>query len=820
MIHRPPATTSVLLIAIVVALSGASPLNAKYTTLPAPPGPPQITAIHIGFDGKFKLGCWTELTVEVVAGEQPFRGTIEAIAPDSDGVPATTRGELSLAANERKTATLPIRLGQQAGAITIRLVGDDGNGQVQATRTFYPGRDADAGGYATALPSTARLVVAYGAATDLAASLVHADNEASPTADVHSVLVKNAQSLPTVWFGYESVDTVIVSGADLTAYANAELLAPRIAALNRWIELGGRVVIFCGAGSAELLAEGAPLAPLLPGRYSGEIVPLPDETPLEAFAGAAGQIRRASGRDRLRVPRLADVEGRLLAQGPSATALVLRTRRRFGEVTFVAVEPEAEPIASWEDRTSFLRQCLRWPAPAANASRDRGGSNSAPDMVNHLRSALDQHFAGASTISFGFVALLVLGYVALIGPADYFFLRAIKRPHLTWLTFPLVVVGTCAGAYALSHRLKGTESLINQVEIVDVEVPTGIARGAVWTHIYNADVDRYFLSLEPRFAERQVKESSPRDPVSRAAPLASDAPPPGVPPTRDVLIGYLGIPGFGLGAMQGQRAQPSPFERGYGYRSEPTPNLIATMPFEQWSTRTLTARWAGSVGPTIDAALRPRGEDELVGELTNRTGVKLTDCVLIRGAWAYSIPPLADGATYALASSTKPRTLHTTLTSLAAGDDPRARTAEDGSVPFDPLSTDVARITKLMMFYDAIGGAVYAGTPNRYQAFIDMSRLLAGDDAILLARGPANRITSDNPPTNAGEWISSGWRMVSSQPRLSNSIKQIVRLNKNDKQWTYYRFILPLEEPIADAPTSDGPEAEEKPLLGPQPFGR
>jgi hypothetical protein len=124
-----------------------------------------------------------------------------------------------------------------------------------------------------------------------------------------------------------------------------------------------------------------------------------------------------------------------------------------------------------------------------------------------------------------------------------------------------------------------------------------------------------------------------------------------------------------------------------------------------------------------------------------------------------------------------------------------------------------------MMFYDAMGGAAYASTPNRYKGFIDMSRLLAGNDAILLARGPATQLTPESPPSGMGASMSSAWRMTGAEPRSMSGIKQFVPLSDKDKNWTYYRFIIPLQEPIADAPTSDRPEADPEPLLGPQPFG-
>ena len=39
-----------------------------------------------------------------------------------------------------------------------------------------------------------------------------------------------------------------------------------------------------------------------------------------------------------------------------------------------------------------------------------------------------------------------------------------------------------------------------------------------------------------------------------------------------------------------------------------------------------------------------------------------------------------------------------------------------------------------MMFHDVLGAEAYSQGPSRYQAFLDMSRLLQGNQAILLAR--------------------------------------------------------------------------------------
>ena len=52
--------------------------------------------------------------------------------------------------------------------------------------------------------------------------------------------------------------------------------------------------------------------------------------------------------------------------------------------------------------------------------------------------------------------------------------------ELTWITFPIWVVLVSAGAYALAMYTKGDELRLNQVDLVDVDVQSGMARGTSW----------------------------------------------------------------------------------------------------------------------------------------------------------------------------------------------------------------------------------------------------------------------------------------------------------------------------------------------------
>jgi hypothetical protein len=64
---------------------------------------------------------------------------------------------------------------------------------------------------------------------------------------------------------------------------------------------------------------------------------------------------------------------------------------------------------------------------------------------------------------------LVFAYVLLVGPVNYFVLRAIGRRALAWITVPTIALVASAGAYGTSVATKGTSVLANEVSVIHVE---------------------------------------------------------------------------------------------------------------------------------------------------------------------------------------------------------------------------------------------------------------------------------------------------------------------------------------------------------------
>ena len=568
------------------------------------------------------------------------------------------------------------------------------------------------------------------------------NNEQTATKIIH---VEQTAELPTDWIGFEGIDTVLLATSEPERYRPLLQNSTRVESLRRWVELGGRLVVFCGSEAEELLADDGVLAELIPGKFA-EMVPLRQWQALETYSGAE-RPKTNGGRLDLRIPKLENVQGHIMANAGSpenALPLVVRSRLGLGELVFVALDFDRPPFRDWEGRTSFLRKILNWSSSEGELRQaDKTlASVDSDDMIGKLRVALDNQFAGVEVVPFAVVALFVVVYILLIGPGDYLFVsRLLKRPELTWVTFPLIVIGVSAAAYWYANWKKGDQLRINQVEVVDFDLESGLARGTVWSHFFTPRVDDYDLTLQPRYL---------------ASPIANHL---------QSQVSWLGLPGYALGGMQGSAAQTTAFSQGYSF----TPNLagMKSVPVQVWSTKTISARWSAQVDSPIAPSLYRTGDELLGGELSNLSGMGLDDCLLLHGNWAYYLGPMADGVSVKLDHTIQPRTVKTSLTSATAGDTTETDTADDGTVSFRSAESDVTRLVKVMMFFDAIDGRRYTGKLHRYQSFLDMSHLLRQKElAILLAR--------IRQP--GSQWLNSD------QPFQSD----------DDKHWTFYRFVVPV----------------------------
>jgi hypothetical protein len=645
------------------------------------------------------------------AGDDELNGRLEIQSLDADEAPTIVRGpSIRVAAGERYRTQALFKPGRPQAPLTIRVVNDDGD--LLCDRTF-----ADVA-IPKAFLATQTLMLELGGRIGLEAL----EKQYEPDHPERVVAIASEiAALPKEAIGFESVEVVVVATSD--AKTHGEWSAERVAALDGWVRGGGTLILCVGGNGESVLASDSPLARFAPGEFDSVVNRGPGAW--ESFAGALSEPMTTRGGARIQPIRttvLKNVRGEI-DHSDGNIPLVVRAPRGFGTVIFAAADLDQPPFSEWSARGKLLLRLLERQDPQAEATAARESASLSTrwgytDLSGQLRSALDR-FEGVKVVSFFLVALLGLAFLLLLFPLEYLLVRSGGRFALTWITFPLLLVGAGAGAWWFANRSKGDEVRVNRVDIVDTDLASGGVRGNTFFGLFSPATAKYDLSVQ---ASKPLSESN------------------------STRLSWLGLPGPGLGGMNSTVINPTSFEQPYRFGG----NRLDDLPLAQWSSKSFHATW-GAVGDELlnsstsdqspnsaGSFLGERSADrQPLGTIQNRTAIDLSDCVLFYAGWAYplgNLPAQPDGEKPSSANLSRPTrslTIHAFLT------DRRIIGEKEQSTPYDPASDDLTQIMRMLMFYDSAGGRRYTGLSDRYFDSLDITPSLRLGRAVLLARGPA-----------------------------------------------------------------------------------
>lgn len=446
---------------------------------------------------------------------------------------------------------------------------------------------------------------------------------------VELAAITDCAELPNQWFGYDAADLVVLHTGPGTEEFLSRLFSEtassadqaKRAALVEWIRRGGRLVVAVGAGGSRVMQLPA-LQRLLPHsvqavRSSGAVAvtwqtregsPVNGALiPKGTFPAATFQPKPAT---RILIPAGRLDEGREVFAVQSAFGL--------GRITVIGFDLDRAPFTEMEKRPEFwdwiLREGGASRASAGSEGKPRPGGTTLTEEEDEIAVALRTHadsFDGVPVISFGWVALLIVLYILLIGPIEYYFLkRVLGRLELTWITFPIIVLTVSLAAYFTAYSLKGRDLKINKLDVVDVDPASGRIYGNTWFTIFSPRIENYTLAVTP--GEGWSAEVAPGTAVSW------------------------------VGAPRGGRA--SLLRRGYRYHSDSdsAANGLENVPIQVWSTKSLAANWSAPFDPAgIDSSLLhpPADRSAVIGAFTINLPVPvLNDCVAFYAGQAYPIP--------------------------------------------------------------------------------------------------------------------------------------------------------------------------------------
>ncbi|MDB6112988.1 MAG: hypothetical protein JWR69_4738, partial [Pedosphaera sp.] len=190
-------------------------------------------------------------------------------------------------------------------------------------------------------------------------------------------------------------------------------------------------------------------------------------------------------------------DGQVLATAGNLP-LVITSNQGRGRVTVLLFSPEREPARSWKNLPSFWAKLADVPSVyySVENNNQRGGW-SADGIFGAM---IDSKQVRKLPVEW--LLLLLLVYLVVIGPLDQYWLKRIKRPMLTWVTFPCYVVLFSLLIYFIGYKLRAGESEWNELHLVDVLVRGEGAelRGHTYASIYSPVNAKYKLESQQKFS--------------------------------------------------------------------------------------------------------------------------------------------------------------------------------------------------------------------------------------------------------------------------------------------------------------------------------
>ena len=220
-----------------------------------------------------------------------------------------------------------------------------------------------------------------------------------------------------------------------------------------------------------------------PARFSNPYSTLSRDFPFEA---APMQVAVAT---------LSDAE---VLIGTRENPLALMAPRGRGQITVLMFSPELEPFVSWKNRAHFWAKLADVPPETLVTEQYQRYQ---PYSIDGVFGAMVDSQQVRKLPVFWLLVLLV-GYLAVIGPLDQYWLKKINRQMLTWITFPLYVACFSGLIYVIGYRLRAGETEWNELHVVDV-FPRGQQadyRGWTFGSIYSPVNARYKLAGDHPFA--------------------------------------------------------------------------------------------------------------------------------------------------------------------------------------------------------------------------------------------------------------------------------------------------------------------------------
>jgi hypothetical protein len=530
--------------------------------------------------------------------------------------------------------------------------------------------------------------------------------------------VLTASEFPSTWKHIASYQLIVLSG-------EFELSEEQAAALQSWTLRGGHLIV--AIGSRVDAFESSRLAKWLSKIEVSEAQRLTEVGAFEAFVSSNSRIppSKCTG-------CLVHVQDSSILVRNLDGNLAARTAMGLGRVTVCGIDFDKPPFSNWRASPQLVFKLADFRSETETTSNQskRFSRSGITELQSQLQTGLEagDEQSGRSTL---LILGLILLYLIVIGPGDYALVhRLFKSPSKTWYTFPGLVILIAFAANITANSRNGSDVSTRQIELIDIDTQSGFVREKTWFTVYSPTNRRYKISVDHA---------------------------PSVLPAKDVTelqadgVRWVGLPESSFGGMYRQ----SGLELGKpSYLFATDYSFVADMPIPVASNRVLESEAVCQVtGKIVESTLKRAANGQLAysSVLTHHLSVPIDNWLIVYGSRVYYYDHLAATELKLPAehSAIKPEVeleidgptveseqLSTFMTGTTRyrveGKNPTDHEIIHEQTKYNPRSTEILPIIRMLSLHDETGGQEYTSLMNHSLAEFELSRSLSLDRAIII----------------------------------------------------------------------------------------
>lgn len=448
--RRPARLAASVVLLLCLMLVRVLPTQAQQPS-------PVTLVVEAGFEGNYRVDQWFPVRVTVANNGPDLRGWLEWRFPDQPT--GRFRQEIDLPQGSRKQVTLAVVANDYYRTGQVVLV----NNGAEVAKQDVPleGLDADQ-----------LLAIVVSSDAGLLNSLSSVQPTGFRSASVSHIALAALPEQPQT---LQAATLLFLHDRDTTTLSEGQRRA-----LQLWVELGGTLVV---SGGSSGLSTASGITELLPVETGDGFT----QASLASLASSGSQADSQLPGDVTVNQVTARAGSEAIAATANQPALIYQWSRGNGTVTFSTFDLAA--LRGWSGEAALWERVLQ-PTPRASL-----GSVSRAQQFTVLSDVL--RLQSLTLLPIPVLLGLLALYILAIGPLNYFLLRRLNRMNWAWLTIPLVVVGFVGGIYLTGRLLRGNETRLSQVTIVQASEGSDQALFTGYHGLFSPNRERYTLGLAP-----------------------------------------------------------------------------------------------------------------------------------------------------------------------------------------------------------------------------------------------------------------------------------------------------------------------------------